>query len=254
MDLYASIARTHREPNRDNFVDTPPGGKLPAFETLNDLEAGWNFRSSSVTAGANLYYMFYHNQLVLTGQINDVGAPVMTNVEKSYRAGIELTGGIKLANSLRWDGNITLSRNKIRDFTEYVDDWDTWNQQTINLGTTDLAFSPGISGNGQLSWKPGKLSVSLMTSYIGKQFIDNTASDDRILNAYWVNHLNMEYKLSSRFFNKISLFMQINNLLNEEYESNAWIYSYYLGGIRYKMDGYFPQAGRHYLAGISLSF
>jgi iron complex outermembrane recepter protein len=254
MDLYASYARAHREPNRDNFVDTPPGGKLPGFETLNDMEAGWNFRSSSVIAGASLYYMFYNNQLVLTGQINDVGAPVMTNVDNSHRAGIELTGGISLSRSIRWDGNITLSRNKIKAFTEYVDDWDTWNQQTFSLGTTDLAFSPGITGNSQLSWKPGKFSLSLATSYTGKQFIDNTASADRILNAYWVNHLHMEYKLPSRLFSKISLVLQVNNLLNEEYESNAWVYSYFLGGKRYKMDGYFPQAGRNYLAGVSLSF
>ena len=252
--FYLSFARTHREPNRDNFTDTPPGGDLPKAERLNDLEAGWNFRSPGWLAGINLYHMFYHNQLVLTGLINDVGAPVMTNVEKSSRSGVELVWGVKATPSLRWDGNATFSRNLIREFTEYVDDWDNGGQQSFDLGTTHLAFSPGIIANSQLVWQPGVFSFHLLSSYTGKQFIDNTASEERILDPWMVNHLKAEYTLQTRLFKKFTFHLQVSNLFNKEYESNAWVYSYILGGKRYTMDGFFPQAGRHFMAGVDILF
>lgn len=252
--LYFSFARTHREPNRDNFTDTPPGAPLPDAEQLNDLEAGWNYRSSGFMAGVNLYHMFYHNQLVLTGLINDVGAPVMTNVEKSHRSGVELVWGVKATPALRWDGNATLSRNRIREFTEYVDDWDNGGQQALPLGTTHLAFSPGIIANSQLTWQPGDFIFHLISAYTGRQYIDNTASKERALVPWLVNHLKAAYSPKSRTFKKLTFHLQVNNLLNEEYESNAWAYSYILGGKRYTMDGYFPQAGRHFMAGIDIAF
>lgn len=252
--LSLSFARTHREPNRDNFTDTPPGSALPKAEQLNDIEAGWNYRSSGFMAGINLYHMFYHNQLVLTGLINDVGAPVMTNVEKSSRSGMELVWGVKALQNLQWEGNATFSRNLIRGFTEYVDDWDNGGQQALPLGTTHLAFSPGIIANSQLSWQPGHFSLSLISSYTGKQYIDNTASGERALDPWLVNHLKAAWSLKSRTFKTLTFHLQINNLLNEEYESNAWVYSYILGGERFTMDGYFPQAGRHFMAGIDIGF
>ncbi len=252
--LYLSFARTHREPNRDNFTDTPPGGSLPLPERLNDLEAGWTFRSATFTAAINLYGMFYDHQLVLTGQINDVGAPVMTNVESSYRAGAELSWGFRPLPALRWDGNATFSRNRIRGFTEFVDDWDQGGQQSFTLGTTNLSFSPALLANSQLSWNPGRYSLKLLSQYTGKQYIDNSRSADRILDAWFVNHLQAEYTLTIARTAVINFYLQVNNLLDEDYESNAWVYSYLLGGTRYKMDGYFPQAGRNFMAGITLSF
>ena len=252
--LYISFARTHREPNRDNFTDTPPGARLPDSEQLNDLEGGWNLSSPGFMAGVNLYHMFYHNQLVLTGLINDVGAPVMTNVEKSSRTGVELIWGLKATPTLRWDGNATFSRNRIREFTEYVDDWDNGGQQAFPLGTTHLAFSPGLIANSQLTWQPGNFTFHLVSSYTGKQYIDNTASNSRALNAWLVNHLKAEYSVQTRLLKKITCNLQINNLFNEAYESNAWVYSYILGGKRYAMDGFFPQAGRHFMAGVDILF
>jgi iron complex outermembrane recepter protein len=252
--FYLSVARSNREPNRDNFTDTPPGGKLPEYETLNDLEGGWSFKSTDFTVGLNIFDMFYHNQLVLTGQINDVGAPVMTNVKKSYRVGLELLWGMKWNSSLHWDGNITLSRNKISDFTEYVDDWDTGTQKSFFLGTTDLAFSPGLTANSQFAWNPGRFSCKLISSVTGKQFIDNSSSDNRVLNAYFVNNFILDYSLKTRFFSAFTFHMMVNNLFNTKYESNAWVYSYYYGGNRFKMDGTFPQAGRNYMLGLGISF
>ncbi len=254
QQLFISIAQTSREPNRDNFVDTPPGSPLPAHETLNDLEAGWTFRSTAFTAAANLYYMFYHNQLALTGQINDVDAPVMVNVEKSHRAGVEFSAGVKFSSVVTWDGHLTLSRNKIKGFTEYVDDWDNGGQQAFSLGTTDLAFSPRVNGNSHLAWSPGRFAFSLLSFYVGKQFTDNSSSPDRIIDPYFINNFTAEYSPRIKGVKQLSIQLLVNNLLNEEYESNAWVYSYILGGRRYTSDGYFPQAGRHFMVGAAVSF
>lgn len=253
--VYVSFAVANREPNRDNFVDADPNGKQPVHETLSDWEMGYNYQSSNFTAGANLYYMNYKDQLVLTGEINDVGAGIMVNVDKSYRAGLELQAGWKISRTLQWNANVTFSQNKIKDFVEYVDDWDTGGQQVFELGNTDLAFSPNFIGNSQILFTPAKnLSVSLISNYVSKQYIDNSSNDDRALDAYFVNNLKIDYSFKTGLFEEIVLHCMVNNLLDEEYESNAWVYSYYLGGERFKQDGYFTQAGTNFLFGIDFKF
>jgi len=253
--LYANFARANREPNRSNYVDADPNGKQPTFETLNDLELGYKFAKSRVAFNLNAYYMIYDNQLIMTGEINDVGAPIMVNTENSFRAGLELIAGWKISNALKWDVNLTLSKNKIKDYIDYVDDWDTGTQQATYLGTTHLAFSPGLIANSQLSWLIWRgLNVSLQSYGLSKQFIDNTSSDERKLDAYFVNNMKFTYAVPQNFAKELNLHVMINNLFNTEYESNAWIYSYMLGGQRYSMDGYFPQAGIHVLAGLNISF
>ncbi len=252
---YISFAVAHREPNRDNYVDADPQGKQPVHETLFDWEAGYSYQSSKFTASANLYYMNYKDQLVLTGEINDVGAGIMVNVDKSYRAGLELQAGWKINKKLQWNTNATFSQNKINDFTEYVDDWDNGGQQSFELGTTDLAFSPNLTGNSQILFTPvKKLGVSLISSYVGKQYADNTSNSDRGIDAYFINNLKIDYSIKTNFFKEISLHLMVNNLLNEEYETKAWVYSYILGGGRYKQDGYFPQAGTNFMFGADLHF
>ena len=253
--LYLSFAVGHREPNRDNYVDADPAGKQPVHETLFDWETGYSFQSSRFTFGADVYYMNYKNQLVLTGEINDVGAGIMVNVDKSYRTGLELQGGWKISRSFQWNANATLSQNKIKNFTEYVDDWDNGGQQAFNLGTTDLAFSPDFTGNSQLVFIPAKnLNFSLISTYVGKQYIDNTSNKNRVLNAYFVNNLKIDYSFKTGLFNEIVLHCMINNLFNEKYESNAWVYSYIYDSERYKMDGYFPQAGTNFMFGVDFKF
>ncbi|MCG6190411.1 TonB-dependent receptor [Maribellus maritimus] len=254
--LYLSFAVAHREPNRDNFVDAD-AGETPLHERLFDLELGYNYQSSNFTAGANLYYMNYKNQLVLTGEINDVGGAIMANMDKSYRAGLELQAGWKIERSLQWNINATLSKNKIKNFTEHVDDWDTppADQRVFELGTTDLAFSPHVNGNSQFIYSPAKnLNFNFISSYVGKQYIDNTSNNDRILDAYFINNLKVDYNFKTPLFTEIVLHIMVNNLFNKEYESNAWVYSYYLGGERFKQDGYFPQAGTHFMLGIDFKF
>ena len=255
QQLYLSFAIANREPNRTAYVDKDPNGKTPEQETLRDWELGYHYSSAGFSFAANYYYMCYKDQLVLTGEINDVGAPIMVNVDKSFRTGIELQGGIRIWEKLRWNGNSTFSINKIKDFAEYVDNWDTSNQEVFELGTTDLAFSPEFTGKSRFEFIPiSDLTISFVSSYVSKQFIDNTSNNDRILDAYFENNIKADYKITSNLFKEITLHAMVNNLFNEKYESNAWVYSYIYGGERYKMDGYFPQAGTHFMMGIDFIF
>lgn len=255
QNLYANFARANREPNRDNYVDADPEGKQPTFETLNDFEAGYKYNTKRLAFAANVYYMIYQNQLILTGEINDVGAPVMVNVDDSYRAGIELMAGAKLTEQLKWDVNLTLSKNKIKNFTEFVDDWDNGGQVKNELGTTDLAFSPELIASSQLSWMAGKgLNVSLQSYGVSQQFVDNTSSNERKLDGYFLNNVKLTWRMPQKLTKELNLHLMVNNLFDVEYENNAWVYSYILGGERFAMDGYFPQAGTHFMVGLDIRF
>jgi iron complex outermembrane receptor protein len=252
---YFSFGMANREPNRSNFIDADESNPLPEHETLINYEFGYKFATTSYTVSANLYYMDYQNQLVLTGKINDVGAAIMNNVDKSYRTGIELVGAIKFSEWIEWEGNMTLSRNKITNFTEYVDDWNTGAQVSNNLGETDISFSPNIIANSDITFVGfDGFEASFISSYVGDQYIDNTSNADRMLDAYFVNNLRLSYSVESNIFEKIGFHFLVNNILNTEYETNAWVYRYQLGDTEYKQDGYFPQAGIHFLGGLSLEF
>jgi iron complex outermembrane recepter protein len=255
QEAYLSFATANREPNRTAYVDADPEREPPVYETLYDWELGYNYKSALFSGSLNFYFMKYDNQLVLTGEINDVGAPIMANTDDSYRAGVEIQYGIAFTRNLQWQANATFSQNKIKNFTEYVDNWDTWGQETFELGTTDIAFSPGIIANSQLLFQPvPKLNLAFISSYVGKQYIDNTSNENRSLDAYFINNLKIDYTFKTKLFDELVLHLLVNNLFNEMYESNAWVYSYILGGERYKMDGYYPQAGRHFIAGVNIRF
>jgi iron complex outermembrane receptor protein len=255
QESYLSFSRANREPNRDNFVDADPTGKQPTFETLNDFELGYNFKSSNMMLGTNLYYMHYNNQLILTGQINNVGSAIMTNVDRSYRAGIELMAGVKFLKNFNLNVNATISRNKISDFTEYVEDWDNGGLKTNVIGKTDLAFAPQLTASSVLSFKPSnEFEISFLSNCVGKQYIDNTASNDRKLDAYLVNNLKFDYTLKQKLFKELKFNLLVNNIFNEQYESNAWVYSYFYEGKRNKMDGYFPQTGTNFILSVSVRF
>ncbi|MGM0566269.1 MAG: TonB-dependent receptor [Bacteroidota bacterium] len=250
---YASVAVSNREPSRGNFRDADPG-EVPQSERLTDYEMGYTYKSSKARIAANLYYMDYTDQLILTGEINNVGDPIMTNVEDSYRAGIELMTGWVIVPALTWEANLTLSQNKIKDFTAYVDDWDNWGEQKEEyIGTTDIAFSPNIIGGSKIRWQPAeRLEVDFLSKYVGKQYIDNTASEKRKLDPYLVNDLMISYKIKTGWVKNMELSLQVNNIFDEEYETNAWVYRYHYNNDYYKMTGYFPQAGTHIMAGLKI--
>ena len=254
--VYASVAVANREPNRDDFIETTPESR-PTSEQLIDYEAGYERRSGRLAVGVNGYYMDYTDQLVLTGELNDVGAALRTNVPMSYRTGIELTWAAQLTQRLLWKGNATWSRNRIRNFTEFVDDWDSGEQLTFTYGETPIAFSPDWIAGSELGftfWKKaehGRADLTLVTKYVGGQYLDNSGSDARKLDAYLVNDLRLNASLQKLFgIPQVDVNLTVRNVFNELYENNGWSYSFVEGGSRQELVGLYPQAPRNVLVGV----
>jgi iron complex outermembrane receptor protein len=258
-EVFASVAVAHREPTRSNYTDAGSEA-MPAAETLYDYEIGYLFKDKRFSFGANLYYMYYKNQLILTGKASDIGEMLTSNIPESYRSGIELTAGVKITGWLKWDANMTLSRNKIKHFTEYVDVYDAswhWIDSKYNyLGTTDISYSPNVTANSIFTLAYKGFEARLQSSYVGKQYMDNTSSNDRSIASYLVNNLRLNYTLKNALsLKEIGFSIALNNLLNTYYSSNGYVwYSCYLDNQRYNDLRYFPQAGFNVLAGISVKF
>ncbi|MCU0402230.1 MAG: TonB-dependent receptor [Algoriphagus sp.] len=257
---YASYAVANREPTRSDFTDNPIT-EVPRPERLNNVEAGVRAKAGGFSYNANFYYMGYKDQLILTGQINDVGAYIRENVASSYRAGIELDGAYQLSGAWTLGGNITFSQNKIREFTEYIDDYsvDDFRQETFSYTNTDIAFSPNVVGSAIIEYKPGKnLSLNWLSKYVGRQFLDNTANEARSLDAFFTNDLRISYAATPRFFKGLEVNLLINNIFNELYEPNGYTFSYFVpGGNGRELvteNFYYPQAGTNFLLGLRMKF
>jgi iron complex outermembrane receptor protein len=257
--VYASIAVANKEPNRDDFEASPTD--LPKPERLTDIEAGYEMNKQKWSASANLYYMSYKDQLILTGKINDVGAYTRTNVAESYRAGIEIQAAIKPAYWISFNANATYSQNKILDFTEYQDDYDAGGQTTITHGTTDIAFSPNMIAGGGVTFSPlrnmghgQKLELDIMGKYVGQQFLDNTSDDARSIDAYGLCDIRIRYAIKVKPFRELGFNIMLNNVLNKEYQSNGYTYSYIYGGATTTQNFFYPQAGFNWLAGVNIKW
>ncbi len=251
-NLYASFAVAHREPVRDDFTESSPLSR-PVPEQLRNLELGYRHKGKRLFLNANYYLMDYKDQLVLTGEINDVGAYTRVNIPKSYRTGIEIEGGYRIFNRLHVAANATLSQNKIVQFTEYIDDYDTWEQVAVTHSNTDIAFSPSIIAGGQILWEPiNNLLLNLMPKYVGEQFLDNTSSRDKMLNAYFLTNLSARYTIEDVVFREITVGVLVYNLFDQLYESNGYTFSGFSGGELYHYNYYYPQAGRNFLVSLTL--
>ena len=265
--LSASFAIANREPSRNNYkenvvFDSATGTYtgLPHAERLYDYELGYTYSHSRFAVGANLYMMDYDNQLVLTGEYNDVGAYKTKNVKDSYRMGAEITAGVKITDWLRWDMNVVASRNKILNYHQYVDlydDQDNWNWvgQDSVVGTTTIAFSPSITAMSLFTFDIAGFTATVQTNVVGKQYLDNTEDEHAMLRAYSATNLNLQYRLPlpDTRFPDIRLLCQVNNIFNAKYANN--------GGAEASrfMDGsrccwYYAQAGINVHAGFVVEF
>ncbi len=251
---YASVGVGHREPNRNDYTQSTLDSR-PQAEQLIDYEAGYKWQSANLSLTANGFYMDYRNQLVLSGQLNDVGAYNRVNIPVSYRAGLELEAATRLTKNLRWNVNATFSRNRVKGFTEYLDDFDTGKQVAIPHTETDISFSPGVIAGSQLVYSATKkLEVSLLSKYVGKQYLDNTSNESRKLNPYFTNDIRLIYTVKPKFAQEIAFTLLLNNVFNELYESNGYTYVYASGDRVVAENSYFPQAGRNFLAGVRVRF
>ncbi|HXH18382.1 MAG TPA: TonB-dependent receptor [Chitinophagales bacterium] len=260
-ELYASFAIGNREPARNDYTDAPED-RLPQPERLRDLEAGYRFVKAKNLLSVNYYFMHYKDQLVLTGEVNDVGSLIKTNVDKSYRTGIEIMNSFKPVEQFQWNVNITYSANKIKDFTEvlyvYDADYNLVGDTTIRYSHTDISYSPSFIAGSTISVFPLKeLELSLISKYVSEQFLDNTGSDDRKINGYLVNNVRINYKLKKKFFDEIRFTLALNNLFNTFYESNGYTFGAFYEdemGKRSRTDYnyFFPQAGFNIIGGVTV--
>ena len=248
---YTSVAVANKEPNRDDFEASAT--EQPRREQLIDWEAGFEFKKPKYAINANVYYMDYKDQLVLTGKINDVGAYTRINVPKSYRTGLELQVKYAFNKYFNSSYNITFSQNKIEEFTEYIDDYDQYTQVAIPHKNTNIALSPSLTTNRTFNWKPNdKLSFFWTSKYTSRQFLDNTQNNDRILDAFFINDINAHWTILNK--TKFTMLLQLyaNNVLDVKYAPNGYTFSYIYDRTLTTSNNFYPMAGRNYWISLKI--
>ncbi len=252
--LYGSVAVANREPIRSDYIDS----KIePKHESLVNIELGKGFNYNIGSFNTNLYLMEYNNQLITTGEVNDVGAYIRENVKKSRRFGVELTNVLN-TKDFYVNSSLSLSRNLVYNFNEtlydYGADFSQYNIIENKYDITDLAFSPGVLLNNHFEWKANKfLSFILNSKYVGKQYLDNTSNEKRVLKDFLINDFKIQTNLTNNVFNNLFFKIEINNIFNVKYSSNGYTFGYY-GGMDYEVrENYFyPQATRNIMFSVSI--
>lgn len=259
--IYLSYAKASKEPNRNDFEANTV--EIPKHEQMHDFELGYTATGKKYSWSANLYYMLYKDQLVLNGKINDVGAYTRVNVDNSYRAGVELAGNYEFHPVFSINANATFSQNKIKAFNEYIDNWDTWEQELVQHNNTDIAFSPNVVAALNLVFSPLRtaninpkhkdLQIVLQNKYVGRQYLDNTSTLARSLDAYNVSNLRINYSLPLKHYT-VNAGLTVNNILGSEYITNGYTYAYSEAGALNQMNFYFPQAKTFFLFNLGITF
>ena len=271
---YASVAVAHREPNRNDYTESNTSA-WPKPEQLINTELGWATNHRNWSLLINGYHMLYKDQLVLTGEINDVGAYTRSNIDKSFRMGVETDFSLDLSQKLSINTAITASQNKVLSFTEYIDDWDNGIQQMRNHQKTDLAFSPNWIGHTTMAYvfighRNAASNATLLweSSWVSRQYLDNTSSQIASIPSYWIHDLGLNIHITPKWAKSVDLNLQVNNLFSTLYSSNGWIYRFNSddynptaddpharneGSGFYNLSGYYPQATRHFMAGLNIS-
>lgn len=258
QQVYASFSVGNREPVRNDFIDAPEG-RIPSPETLQNIEAGYRYASSKLRFNANYYLMDYTNQLVLTGELNDVGAPIRVNVDDSYRMGIELDAQASIAPWLGISANATFSQNKIREFTEVIAQYDAdfnyLGLKNVVYENTDISFSPNVIAGASLDLKPKPgIEFSLLNKYVGRQYLDNTQNVNRSLDPFFVSNFRVQTTMKTSWAKEVRLGVLVNNLFNAMYEPNGYTYNYEYAGDLIVENFYYPQAGTNFMVNLGLRF
>lgn len=255
---FASWSVAHKEPVRDNFTDGDPQ-HMPSAERLFDYELGYNYTSRLLSIGVNLYYMDYKDQLVVTGQLSDTGNALSVNVPSSYRMGIELQAALRPTNWFDWDINATLSRNRIKNFVEYIYEDEWTNPITFDRGNTPIAFSPSVIMHNSFNFHVSDFDASLVTRYVSSQYMNNARSVEARLDDYCVSDLHLGYSWYNLYGIKtLRIGLSAYNIFNKKYCNNGYAGAgYYMDGndkVIYRYAGYAAQATAHFMGTISLSF
>jgi len=265
-NIYASFAVGNHEPDRDDYTQSTPSSR-PKPENLKDWELGYRTQQGVFSGGINAFYMLYNNQLVLTGALNDVGDQIRSNVKDSYREGLEFDGRLRVTSQLSWAATASVSANKVKNFQQFLVDYDDNSTVENTYKKTDIAFSPDFVGSSTISYRPLKGGeIAFISKYVSRQYLDNTsninppgfaASDptsNRYLNSYFVNSLRLNYNFSIKSVKKIGITLLVNNIFGEKYESNGATYPDIEGGKVVNYNYFYPQAPANFLLGLNLKF
>lgn len=255
---FVSWSVAHKEPVRDNFTDADPQ-HYPEAERLFDYELGYSYDCRLFSLAANLYYMGYKDQLVVTGQLSDTGNPLSVNVPDSYRMGVELQGALRPVSWFDWQLNATLSRNRIKNFVEYIYEDEWTNPISIDCGDTPIAFSPSLVMGNTFNFRWLGFDASLQTKYVGKQYMNNARSEEALLNSYCVTDLHLGYTFKElKGIKELRLGFAVYNLFNEKYCNNGYAGAgYYVEdgkNVIYRYAGFAAQATTNVMGTVSLKF
>ena len=253
--FYAYAGVANREPVRNDIIQASKNS-IPKSERMYNGELGYKRFGNTFSINMNAFYMYYINQLVNSGQINDVGAYNRVNVPRSYRAGLEGVFGVKIRKDLKWTFTAAYSKNKIQDFTEYVDNWDLGGQNEVKYQNSSIAFSPEFISSSVLNYENVKgFSASWIVKTVSKQYLDNTQSEARKIDGFVVNDLLFSYEIKRQgLFKSARLGLQLNNILGEEYQPNGYVFSGIIGGQRTDFNYFYPQAGRNFMLNMVIGF
>jgi iron complex outermembrane receptor protein len=253
-NVYASVAVGNHEPNRSDFTNSSPQSR-PKAEHLTDFEAGYRINETAFSGSINGFYMLYKNQLVLTGSLDDVGEAIRTNIKDSYRAGIEASARVKIAQQLSWFVNATVSTNKVKNFTQYLQNYDAGTLDATQYKKTDIAYSPNFTGSSTISYRPIKNGeIAFISKYVSRQYLDNTSTQSRSIDAYFVNDVRLNYNFSIKGVKNIGVGLLVNNVFSKKYVSDGATYPDIEGGKVLNYNYFFPQAPVNFLASLNLKF
>ena len=253
-NVYASVAVGNHEPNRSDFTNSSPQSR-PKAEHLTDFEAGYRISESIFSGSINGFYMLYKNQLVLTGSLDDVGEAIRTNIKDSYRAGIEASARVKVAQQLSWFVNATVSTNKVKNFTQYLQNYDTGTLDATLYKKSDIAYSPDFTSSSTISYHPVKNGeIAFISKYVSRQYLDNTSTQSRSIDGYLVNDVRLNYNFSIKGIKNIGVGLLVNNVFSKKYVSDGATYPDIEGGKVANYNYYFPQAPVNFLASLNLKF
>lgn len=253
-NVYASIAVGNHEPSRSEYTGSSPQNR-PKPENLKDLEIGYRFSEPAFSASINGFYMLYKNQLVLTGKLDTVGEAIRTNIKDSYRAGIEASARVKIAEPLSWAINATLSTNKVKNFPQYLQNYDTGTLDLVQYKKTNIAYSPDFVGSSVIIYRPVKnAEIAFISKYVSRQYLDNTSTQSRSLDGYMVNDVRLNYNFSIKGIKNVGLGLLVNNVFSKKYQSDGATYPDIEGGKVVNYNYFFPQAPINFLASLNLKF
>ncbi|WP_257094783.1 TonB-dependent receptor domain-containing protein [Sphingobacterium sp. E70] len=223
---------------------------------MQDIEIGYRFNNTKFEFGLNGYGMFYKDQLIPTGEISDTGSPIRQNVKNSYRIGLEFDGTWNISKQLNWKATASFSQNRIKNFEEIVKDINGVSPDTkIFYSKTDIALSPGTILSSNFAYSPIEvLTFSLLSKYVGRQYLDNSSAKERSISSYFVNNLLANYSFTALGIKNINATLQINNILNEKYETNGYTFGGMDGDTRKYYNFYFPQAPTNFMLGLNIKF